>query len=242
METRPHTNFPDPKIPRVSTKSMFNSVLGILNLERGIFYTSWEMIKSPGQAMNRYLFEDRSRFIDPLKLLVLTIPIYLFLMINVFPEASFFTGMEEGFNNNSEGDSLSEKSAQFKLFIEYLKRYSNFLLLLTVPISAIWTYWLFKSYRLNYGEHLVLNAYLYGFLTLVSIILAPLNFISVTFTGYFLMILSFLYQAYFIQSFFRKSWLKSTLYSILLLALSFFSSFVGLLVLVVIVVGFMLAG
>lgn len=30
-------------------------------------------------------------------------------MINVFFEVSFFMGMEEGFNNNSEGDSLLEK-------------------------------------------------------------------------------------------------------------------------------------
>lgn len=48
MEMCFYINFLDLKIFRVSIKSMFNLVLVIFNLECGIFYISWEMIKLLG--------------------------------------------------------------------------------------------------------------------------------------------------------------------------------------------------
>lgn len=233
MDTRPHPEFPDPQIERVSMRSMMASLLAILNLERGIFYTSREMIKSPGEAMRRYLFVDRSKFIEPLKFLVLTIPIYLFLTLNFFPEGSFFDGFEEGLRRSGDQQTSSEASARLAKVTEYIVNYSDLLLLLTVPISAFWTRILFSSYRLNYGEHLVLNAFLYGFMTLAYIAMLPLHFFSATFAGYVLMLAGFAYQTYFLQSFFQKGWVKSLLYSAVLLTLSMIVSMIGFIIIIV---------
>lgn len=215
---------------------MLASVLSILNLERGIFYTSWELIKSPGDAMRRYLFLDRSKFIDPLKFLVLTIPLYLFLSLNVFPESSFFDGFREGLAGTNTSEAKTEATEKLELLVDYMTRYSDLLLLLTVPISAFWTRIILRSYQLNYGEHLVINAFLYGFMTLGSIILLPSHWISHTFGGFLMIGLSLGYQTYFLESLFRKGWLKSTFYSLLLFGLSFVSSMMGLVILMVIFV------
>ncbi len=234
METRPHPDFPEPQIDRISMRTMLASVLSILNLERGIFYTSWEMIKSPGDAMRRFLFQDRSKFIDPLKFLVLTIPLYLFLTLNVFPESSFFDGLREGLSRSNPGEVETEAQERLTALVGYMVSYSDLLLLLTVPISAFWTRVILRSYKLNYGEHLVINAFLYGFMTLASIILLPVQWVAYTLGGTLMIILSVGYQTYFIQSFFRKGWFKSLLYSLLLLALSLLTSSIGLIIMMVI--------
>ena len=234
METRTsHPDIPEAKIERVTTKTMFKSLLAILNLEKGIFYTAWEMIKSPGDAMRRYLFEDRNKFIEPLKFLVLTIPIYLFLSLKVFPTGTFFDGMEQGFNAGAQS-MPEEQAAQAKLLLQYLKNYSNFLLLLTVPISAIWTYFLFRKYHLSYGEHLVLNAFLYAFLTLLGIVLMPLTTYAPQGLNFFIILLNLSYIAYFIRDFFRKSWGRAIYDSFILMCLSFVSSAIALLTVVIV--------
>ncbi|MEL6655923.1 MAG: DUF3667 domain-containing protein [Bacteroidota bacterium] len=236
METRPHSDFPEAKIERVTTKTMFKSLLAILNLEKGIFYTAWEMIKSPGNAMRRYLFEDRTKFIEPLKFLVLTLPIYIFLSIKVYPAGSLFDSMEQGFRMSAGEDMPEEQIAQAKLLLQYLKDYSNFLLLLTIPISSIWTYLLFRKYRLTFGEHLVLNAFLYAFLTLLGIILMPLGAYSIETLNYLIMLLNFGYMAYFVKDFFRKSWGSSLWNSLVLTVLSFITSSLGLMIIVIIAI------
>ena len=236
METRPHPDFPEPQIERISMRTMLASILSILNLERGIFYTSWEMIKSPGDAMRRFLFQDRSKFIDPLKFLVLTIPLYLFLSLNVFPESSFFDGIREGLTRANPEEVKTEAQEKLTVLVDYLIRYSDLLLLLTVPISAFWTRVILRSYNLNYGEHLVINSFLYGFMTLASIVFLPVHWISYTFGGFLMIGLSLVYQTYFIRSLFRKGWFKSLLYSLLLLALSLLTSMIGLIVIMVILV------
>lgn len=211
---------------------MLASVLAILNLERGIFYTAWEMIKSPGVAMRRYLFEDRTGFIEPLKFLVLTIPIYLFLTFNWFPEVSFFAGMEEGAADHAEHSGADSDTSPVGPVIMQLKEYADILLLLTIPVSAFWTRIFFRSFRLNFGEHLVLNAFLYGFLTLISTFLLPIAWLSADFLGYLFIALYLFYTAYFLGSVFYKGWGKAILYSMLLNGLSILSSMILLLAII----------
>lgn len=202
-------NFPTPEIERVSTKTIGASLLSILNLERGIFYTVWELIKNPGEAMRRYLFLDRSGFIEPMKFLVLTIPIFLFLSFTFFPDTGFFAGFEEGLSTSDQGEVDPEKQALAQNMIEIFKGYANLMLLITVPISAIFTRAIFRKYKLNFGEHLVLNAFLYGFLTFMTTLLLPTSFISTDLNTWLTTLLYLAYTAYFLRSFFQFSWWRA---------------------------------
>ncbi len=202
-------NFPEPQIKRISTKTIGASLLAILNLERGILYTIWELIKNPGAAMRRYLFTDRSGFIEPLKFLVLTIPIYLFLTFTFFPDTGFFAGFENGLAGASDGTTNPEKQALAKKLISIFKEYANLVLLVTVPVAALFTRLIFRKYRLYFGEHLVLNAFLYGFLTFVTILLLPSTWMSDSLNSWLILILYFFYTSYFLQSFFQFSWWRA---------------------------------
>lgn len=221
-------NFPDPQIERISTKTIAASLLAILNLERGIFYTIWELIKNPGAAMRRYLFTDRSGFIEPLKFLVLTIPVYLFISFTFFPDSGFLAGFESGLANSEDEVTNPEKNALTRNLISIFKEYANLLLLITVPLAAIFTRLIFRKYQLNFGEHLVINAFLYGFLTFASTLLLPIAWLSADLNSWLMFLLYLVYTAYFLQSFFQFSWWRSFgntvliyLYSILITAVVF---------------------
>jgi hypothetical protein len=217
-------NFPEPQIKRISTKTIGASLLAILNLERGIFYTTWEMIRNPGAAMRRYLFTDRGGFIEPLKFLVLTIPIYLFLTFTFFPDSGFIAGFENGLTQAKDGVSNPEQEALVKTLLLLFKEYANLILLITVPITALFTRLIFRKYGLYFGEHLVLNAFLYGFLTFVTILLLPLAWVSDTLNAWLTLILYFYYTTFFLRSFFQFSWWRAFGNSALIYLYSIFTT------------------
>lgn len=204
--------FPEPQIERLSLQKMWGHILSILNLERGMFYTIWQLILAPGSAMRCYLFTDRSNFMEPLKFLVISIAFFLFMAINFFPNSNWFGVDQESISN---GNEVTYSIAA------YLKQYANVVMLFTVPIAA-WVSWrIFRKYRLNYGEHLVLNAFLYGFLTLISILILPISLKSANSYSNALLILFLLYSTYFFRSLFVLPWLKAIWYSLLYHILNF---------------------
>lgn len=216
--------FPEPQLKRVSLHAMGASVMAVLNLERGILYTFWQMIKSPGEAMRSYLFTDRSHFLDPLKFLVIGVAAYLFVSLKFFPDGGFFGGFAQGFSYSTpEPDDL--RAANQQKIMGYLKDYANLMMLLTVPISAVISWRLFRRYQLYFGEHLAINAFLYGFLSFVAILFLPFDQ-----QGYALMLFYLIYITYFLRSLFQMRWGKSLLYSFLFNALSMVGSmvFIGL--------------
>lgn len=228
-------NFPEPQIKRISIKTIGASILAILNLERGIFYTTWELIKNPGDAMRRYLFIDRSNFIDPLKFLVITIPIYLFLTFTFFPDSGFFAGFENGLTGNGDTAVDPEKQLLTNKLITIFKEYANLLLLITVPLAAIFTRIIFRKYELNFGEHLVINAFLYGFLTFASTILLPIVWISADLNSWLMALLYLIYTTYFFQTLFQFSWRRALGNTVIIYLFS-------ILITVVVFIGFMVIG
>ncbi|HMQ46789.1 MAG TPA: DUF3667 domain-containing protein [Saprospiraceae bacterium] len=223
--------FPEPQIERVSLRKMWVNILSILNLERGMFYTIWQLILAPGTAMQRYLFLDRSRFIEPLKFLVIAVAFFLFMAINYFPNSNWFdVDQEASFSNGSESYS--------KVTV-FLQQYANLVMLFSVPIAA-WISWrLFRKYRLNYGEHLVLNAFLYGFLTFVSILMLPLSLGSASTYSNSILAVFCIYSIYFFQSLFSMPWGKAIGYGLLFNVLNLLGSVIFLaLVMVVLMVFF----
>lgn len=211
--------FPEPQLKRVSLQAMGASVMAVLNLERGILYTIWQMIKSPGEAMRSYLFTDRSHFLDPLKFLVLAVAAYLFVSLQFFPDTGFFGGFAKGLSASPQSGQVRAEALQ--KIVGYLKDYANLMMLLTVPIAAVFSWRLFRSYRLYYGEHLALNAFLYGFLSFAGILFLPFDS-----EGYALMVFYLIYITYFLRSLFHLSWGKAILYSLLLNVLNMLGSMI----------------
>lgn len=210
--------FPDPVLERISMRKVRHDIMMVLNLEKGIFYTVWQMLRAPGEAMHQYLFVDRSRFMDPTRFLLLTVALLTFVTLNFFPEVGFYQGLEQGFQAGED----QEKQAILAKLIEFYSEYLSVLMLLTVPPAALVSRMLFSKYKLHYAEHLVLNAYLWGFLSFITLFaLVAVKFVDVLVYSVIIYVFYALYNLYFFKQVFKLSLLRSILYGILYNTLSF---------------------
>ncbi len=62
-------------LERITLKSITDGILAQLNLEKGLGYSIKKMTISPGEVVQEYLFEDRSRLTKPLALVLLVVAI-----------------------------------------------------------------------------------------------------------------------------------------------------------------------
>lgn len=182
-----------PHPDRITMRSIWHGILDSLSLERGLIGTTITLTKRPGQAIRDYLLEDRSHLMPPFRYLLFMVAIGTFVTIQYFKSNSAWVQeVEKGFQKGyQKGGSSSSESQEFmKAYLEnasfLFNNYFNLFILLGVPISAIATFWIFRR-RFNYAEHLVINSYLTGYLTVVYIVLTPILF----FTDF--MILSWIY-------------------------------------------------
>jgi len=165
---------PDPlPVERISLKSIFNSILSTLNLEKGYFFTLRELLLRPGQAIRAYLFtEERPKYVKPLTFLLLSLAISILVTVNVME----WSGKLDlnAMDNNDQQLGPEMKAALSKLLAVVFK-YQNLFEILKVPFISFLTYKFFDRARFNFAEHLVMNAYglaIQSMLSIVMILLA----------------------------------------------------------------------
>lgn len=183
--------------------TVLSSISAVLNLERGLLFNIKELVRAPGEAVRTYLFVDRSRYYDPLKFLVVSVALYLFVSFTYFPDTGFLGGMERGMKGGTDEAEVSQ-------ILTYIKDYANLLVLFSVPITAVFSWWLFRRMGMNFVEHFVINSFLYGQLTLASLLLLPFD------GGTGTAIVYIVYVAYFLRSLYGFSVARALGYSLLL--------------------------
>lgn len=197
-------NVPDqPQLPRLTFRKIAEDVLEVVNLEKGIPYTFKRLIADPGSAIREYLFENRQRMTKPFPLLVLLVAVaaymsYRFLQIN---EAGV-----DFFANSPEAKNISPLILKtVTLYLRAVTQYFNLVYMSSIPLLALGTYFLFRNFRLNYVEHLVMNTYLYCVQTLIFILFAPIvPFFPLI--AVLMGLLTYFYLAYALKKTFRTRW------------------------------------
>ena len=125
-------------IERISLKSIWKQLLEIINFERGIFYTIWKLIVSPGKSIRLFLFEDRSKLVKPFKFLIIMVAFvalieYLFLSNEVDMVAQIEQSLE---NLIIDGD----KHEKAEKVVSLDTHWQNLVAILSVPIVAFATW------------------------------------------------------------------------------------------------------
>ena len=155
---------------RFNVTKLWSSVLKALNLEKGILYTLTGLVIRPGEVLNTYLFEDRTKMTKPLSFLLLAVGISTFLTINLIGlEETMLAGMNAG-----AGETDPEQAEFMKMYSTKFTQYYNIIQLLSVPFLALSSYLFFKKHKYNYAEHLVIAAYLTGILNAIYILVIPI--------------------------------------------------------------------
>lgn len=209
---------------RISMKTIWQAVLDLFNLEKGIFYTLYALTVKPGEVMRTYIYHDRTKLVKPFRFLILAVAIGTILTVNFldmeFMIKEFGAGFKEGLEGNEKGKLENESLSLYFRNIQILYvNYFNVLLLMAVPISSLLTFIILRS-KLNFAEHLVINSYIFSYTNFIYILIIPLISLLdyASFTMIYL-ILTYLYTVYaFIQVFNLKlvsGTIKSTIVFVL---------------------------
>ncbi len=193
---------------RYTTRSFFIKFLSAFNFERGFFYTLKMLFVNPGDVVNGYLSGKTKAYYNPLNYLLLVAGIGTAIMIwfGIMDANIESTNEIFGINKNKEAVNLQ------KNMIGYMKQYINIITLLMLPFISLFSKWFFNKRKLFYGEHLIMNSFLFGQTSVISIIFFPLLLVFPFLTNYYSLIagtFAFIYFSYALKSIFKNSLLKS---------------------------------
>jgi len=158
---------------RIDGRYVAKEIGKVLNLQRGILYTTKKLMFRPGSTIRSFLFEDRSRHVKPVFFIIICSLIYTVLRHLL----------------NFEDDYVSvnkfNESSSTAIFIWIKSNYGYANLILAIFITA-WARILFRSCRYNYYEILIALSFIMGggmLILLVFGIIEPLINLKVVHYG-----------------------------------------------------------
>lgn len=150
------------KYKRIDKKYIWDELqYTVFHTNKGLLYSIKTTLKNPGKTAKDFIEGNRVNHYKPILLVFVLSGIATFLTFKVlnFKEimANYFS--QQKINSNLSTDMISLMSS-----------YNSLLMLLLIPIFALFTKIAFRKWGHNYYEHVVMNAYILTFYTLVSII------------------------------------------------------------------------
>ena len=223
---------------RFTLKSFFIVFMDALNIKKGFFYTVKMLFTHPGKVTNDYISGKTKSYFNPLKYIIIVAGIYAFLIVwlNIFDasiEASeIIQKNNEALQNNDEALQLQKK------WIEFYKQYINFIPLLMVPFASLISKWFYRSKKLFYGEHLIINCFIFAQIFIIYIIWSPIVVIIPSLITYFpviTFITSFIYFIFALYKTFRESPFRAVMGGILIyfIGFLFFILFLSIIIFIV---------
>lgn len=130
----------------------------IFQIDRGLFFTIWEMIVRPGVSLRNFLEGKRKPYFKPFAFL-LTLSTVYFLLAELTDQSTWLNDFYSGWISGAS-DFNQESNAEIILawFVKNF-RFSTFFLL---PIYSLASFFSFRKFGFNYLEHIVINCYITG--------------------------------------------------------------------------------
>ncbi|WP_163322176.1 DUF3667 domain-containing protein [Draconibacterium mangrovi] len=181
----------------------FLSVVGVaLNLERGFFFTLIWMFRNPGKVIDDYLNGRTKPYLNPLNYLLIIFGIYAFMILsfNIYDSSiettSHFLGTDQR--------STSPETLEFqKRYMELARKYINLIPLIMIPLASLFSKWYYRRKQLYYGEHLIINTFIFAQIFAVSIILSVIMIAAPRLLAIYPLLSAGLSASYFTYSYYR---------------------------------------
>jgi Protein of unknown function (DUF3667) len=150
------------KYKRIDRKYIWDEVqYSLLHTNKGFLYSVKNILKNPGKAARDFIDGNRVNHYKPILLAFVLSGISAFISFKVI-----------GMNNIMRQIYAKEKySGLMNDMFSYVASYSSFIMLLLIPLFAIFTFLVFRKWGQNYYEHVVMNAFGLSFYTLTNIII-----------------------------------------------------------------------
>jgi len=184
---------------RITLRSLINEVLASVGLNNLYFTTLKTMFLAPEKVLQEYLNGVRKRYLAPFTFLLIGAGFSL-LVFNFFPEdfkkmqTSSIDIQEKGLEEKANVDlskfsdltkkeyekiegekkravwELKFNKAFGEFFFGFLSRNYNLVTLFFIPFYALLSYLVYRKTH-NFGEHIIMNAYLQGVAFLIQVLL-----------------------------------------------------------------------
>ncbi len=218
---------------RITLRSLLSeAITSIFGWDNKYFFTVRTMFARPGILLREYIDGTRKKYMNPIGFLVIGLTIGIFLF-NVFSEQylaisdraneSQMQWMAENIGGIYESEAFQEKSrADSKKAQVFVLRYLNILTLINLPVYAFMCWLVFRK-PYNFGEHLVINAYLQG----VGFLFTTLFFL-VAITIHPMLFFLNLLATFYLYCYAYKQLYQLSLAELILKILLFFGILIGL--------------
>jgi len=222
---------------RFTLKSFFYVILNTLSIEKGFFYTAKMLFTHPGKVVNEYINGKTRSYYNPLKYIIIIAGIYAFLTIylNIL-DANIESN--EYFQKNIDALQSNEEALLMqKKWMDFFKQYINLIPLLLVPFTSLVSKWFYRTKKLFYGEHLVINSFIFAQIFILYILWSPVAVIIPSLITYFPLltfISSITYLCFALYKIFHESPFRSIMGGIVIYFLGMLLFFTFFLVIVII--------
>ena len=171
-------------------------VHGIWHVDKGILFTIKQLFTTPGHSVRRFIEGKRGNLFNFISLLILLLA------------ASSFLGH---YSQIKLTDLMPEASKATMSSVEkFSSKYPKLVLIITIPLYSLFSFFWFKKARLNFTEHLVLNSYKTSAELMMGLLFTTLtifytNVGTLLLIYYFVVVLfSLIYSVWFYYQFFSK--------------------------------------
>ncbi len=218
---------------RFTIKSFFVVLLDAIDVKRGFLFTVRMLFVNPGKVTNDYISGKTKSYFNPLKYLLIIGSIYAFLILRL---NIFDAGLESfGMPQPSTDEALQLQNQ----WLNFYKKILNFVPILLIPFISIASKWIAKSKGLYYGEHLVINSFLFVQILVLIVLLTPLVAIFpsiASFFPYITLVIIIVYLCYSLNSTYKESLIRSILRAIFSLVMGYLL-FMLFVIIIMIIVG-----
>ncbi len=203
----------------------------VLHTNKGFLYSVKSIIKNPGKTARGFIDGNRVRHYKPLLLAFVLSSISAFISYKII-------GLKE---ITSEFYAQQHMNSQFMNdYMSFTSTYNSIIMLMLIPCFAFLTKLAFRKWGHSYYEHIVMNAYILSFYTLVNIaIFYPFMYlfrnnaeIIVPLTSTSMLVIP-LILVWFFKEFYSNKSLKSIIKRVLLIILLTMLSFIFIMILVI---------
>ncbi|MEO0341063.1 MAG: DUF3667 domain-containing protein, partial [Bacteroidota bacterium] len=219
---------------RLTVKIIFRQLFSMItNLEHGMWYTLIAMFRHPAKVINDYISGATIKYYNPIRLVLVigTLSILIMLTFTSFTESQ--AEIQEMINPN-----MTENQAAFQeAFGKRIEPFMNLMPILLIPFFSIASYLLYRKKHLNYAEHMVMHAFSYAALSLITIpTLFLYDFFDIMRFSPIVGIFVFaLFLAYVYRKLFKSNWFVSLLKGVLSMVLGYSFFFLTFMILVLII-------
>lgn len=213
---------------RITLRESFSQFLNLIsNLDRGLWPTTWQMLRRPALVIDRYFKGATSLYTHPFRFLFIWLTLQVFLITS--------TGFAEAIQAEvSQSLTQAPPDPRMQPLLDFYYNYLNLFLAASIPFLALGSKLLFRARSFNYAEHFVITAYAYGEAVLLTTLLMPLYFLDrelLTYASYLNMSLMFIYMTYVYTAVFGSNYLLNFLKTIAI----FIIWFVGMMIIIMLV-------